>query len=246
MSKKRLLKQCRRTLAATVFVIMLVGNSIGQYTTTTDSLQPQKKQFCIDTTGPHIKVQSFILPAAFITLGAISVHNNFPISNSGVKNFRDRNFSGFHTSLDNYLQFVPTAVGYGMLIGSKEHRFWPYTKKVVLTEAIMLALVYPTKTWVAEIRPDSGSPNSFPSGHTAQAFASATVFADEFGQHRFWLQASAYTCATAVAALRVLNNRHYIGDVVAGAGFGILSAKLSSWIIEPHGRKVYYSSFQKL
>ncbi len=240
MSRKRRFQKCRHKLAATIIGVFLVCSSIGQYTTMPDSLQPGKQTVYTDTKEPPVTVKSFILPAALISLGAVSIHNNTPISNTGVKNFRDRNFPDFHTTLDNYLQLLPTAVGYGMMINNKEHRFWPYTKKVVLTEAVMLALVYPAKNWVGEKRPDSGTPNSFPSGHTAQAFASATVFADEFGRHRFWLQASAYTCATSVAVLRVLNNRHYAGDVIAGAGFGILSAKLSEWIIEPHGRKVYH------
>ena len=37
----------------------------------------------------------------------------------------------------------------------------------------------------------------------------------------------AYTIATSVAALRMINDKHWQSDVVAGAGFGILSAHLA-------------------
>lgn len=82
-------------------------------------------------------------------------------------------------------------------------------------------------------RPDTGDPSSFPSGHTAQAFASATIFSDAFAQHKPWLKATMYASAATVGALRILNNRHWASDVIAGAGFGILSAKLSELITQP-------------
>lgn len=45
----------------------------------------------------------------------------------------------------------------------------------------MLAIVYTLKNTVGEGRPDSGRRNSFPSGHTAQAFVAASFLAKEYG-----------------------------------------------------------------
>ncbi len=185
-----------------------------------------------------VTVKSFILPAALITTGALTSSGEF---DKKVKEKRDEHFSTFHTSIDNYLQFAPIVAGYGMLINNKQHSFWKYTEKVVLTEVMLNAMVQPIKHITKKPRPDTGEPTSFPSGHTTQAFAGATIFSDEFAQHNTWLAVSAYASATAVGVLRVLNDRHWASDVVAGAGFGILSAKLSELIINTYGKKRHSS-----
>ena len=190
----------------------------------------------------RVTYQSFILPAALITTGALDISDHFIIPDGAIKEERDEDFPHFHTTIDNYLQFAPMLAGYAMLVNNPQHRFWPYTEKVVLTEVMLNALVQPVKHITKEPRPDTGAPNSFPSGHTTEAFAGATIFCDEFAQHNTWLTVTAYTSATAVGALRVLNNRHWANDVIAGAGFGILSAKLSELIIEPHVKE-YHSSY---
>lgn len=70
-------------------------------------------------------------------------------------------------------------------------------------------------------RPD-GTPLSFPSGHSAAAFATASVLQSDFG----WkLGAPAYAVATWVAASRVQMKRHYVSDVVAGATVGLLAGR---------------------
>lgn len=180
--------------------------------------------------------KDFIMPAALITTGAFGISGEFIISNPEIKEERDEHFQGFHTSIDNYLQFAPIVTGYGMLINNKEHSFCTYTEKVVITELMVTVTVQATKRICHITRPD-GSLYSFPSGHTAQAFASAALFSDEFAQHKPWLAATAYTSATVVGVLRILNNKHWASDVVAGAGFGMLSAKASEWIADTYNRK---------
>ena len=41
-----------------------------------------------------------------------------------------------------------------------------------------------------------------------------------------------YAVATTVAIMRIYNNRHWLGDVCAGAGLGILSVTLVYWTLE--------------
>ena len=67
---------------------------------------------------------------------------------------------------------------------------------------------------------DGGS--SFPSGHSTQAWAVATVIANEY-KHRTAVQIAAYGVASAVSVARFTGHKHYISDVVAGSalGFGI-------------------------
>jgi membrane-associated phospholipid phosphatase len=70
-------------------------------------------------------------------------------------------------------------------------------------------------------RPD-GSSHSFPSGHAASAFATASVLQSELG----WKAGvPAYAAATWIAASRVQTDRHYLSDVIAGATLGILSGR---------------------
>jgi membrane-associated phospholipid phosphatase len=70
-------------------------------------------------------------------------------------------------------------------------------------------------------RPD-GTSLSFPSGHSASMFATATVLKSEFG----WKAGvPAYAAAAWVAASRVQGNRHYLSDVIAGATLGILAGR---------------------
>ena len=68
---------------------------------------------------------------------------------------------------------------------------------------------------------------SFPSGHTSNAFLGAHMAYKEFKDSSPILAYSGYAIAAFVAGSRLYNNRHWVADVVAGAGFGILSAPFS-------------------
>jgi membrane-associated phospholipid phosphatase len=70
-------------------------------------------------------------------------------------------------------------------------------------------------------RPD-GTTLSFPSGHTASAFATASVLHQELG----WKAGvPAYAVAAWIGASRMEGKRHYFSDVVAGATIGILAGR---------------------
>ena len=64
-------------------------------------------------------------------------------------------------------------------------------------------------------------------GHTANAFLGAHIAWKEFKDSSPVLAYSGYALATFVACSRLYNNRHWVADVVAGAGFGILSVELA-------------------
>lgn len=90
-----------------------------------------------------------------------------------------------------------------------------------------MASVFAVKSLTRETRPDGSDNLSFPSGHTAQAFLAASIVHNEFRDKSQWYGIGAYTIATSVGALRMINTKHWQSDVVAGAGFGILSAHLA-------------------
>jgi membrane-associated phospholipid phosphatase len=62
------------------------------------------------------------------------------------------------------------------------------------------------------------------SGHTATAFAIATVFAEQYKQTP-WVAIVSYTAATAVGASRVVLHKHWSSDVLVGALLGFACGK---------------------
>ncbi len=137
--------------------------------------------------------------------------------------------SGFRTHIDDYLQYAPIAAVYGLnLAGVKgKNDFANRTALLIKSEIIVGALTYTIKNVTSIQRPDTSTPNSFPSGHTAQAFAAATFMAKEYGHKSIWYSIGAYSVATSVGVMRVMNNRHWITDVLVGAGIGIFSTNLA-------------------
>jgi membrane-associated phospholipid phosphatase len=136
------------------------------------------------------------------------------------------------TTIDNYLQWAPAAAVYGLnLAGIKgEHNYIDATMIYGISNLIMASAVTIVKNNSHELRPDSSDYYSFPSGHTAEAFLSATFLFEEYKNVSVWYGISGYFVAGTVAYLRVYNNKHWLHDTVAGAGFGIASAELTYWL----------------
>lgn len=152
--------------------------------------------------------------------------------------FRSARFhfeKNFKSEIDNYTQFAPYAAIVGMkAFGYQGRSSWDrFVVSSIAANAVMALAINATKYSVKEMRPDNSSKNSFPSGHTATAFTAATILHKEYGLTRSpWFSVAGYGVATATGVMRVLNNRHWISDVVAGAGIGILSTELGYWIAD--------------
>ncbi len=88
--------------------------------------------------------------------------------------------------------------------------------------AILLAnvLVTPLKVGVGRERPDASNKLSFPSGHTANAFALTTVLTRRYGWR---LGLPLYTLAAFVPPARIEREKHYFSDVVGGAILGTVA-----------------------
>ena len=135
----------------------------------------------------------------------------------------------FKTGIDDYTQFFGPAMVVGLKLGGYEGRSdWPrLLASAGMSYAIMAGFVNVIKNTAKEMRPDGSTANSWPSGHTATAFVGATLLHKEYGLTRSpWWSVAGYGVATATGVMRVLNNRHWISDVMSGAGIGIMSTEL--------------------
>jgi membrane-associated phospholipid phosphatase len=66
-------------------------------------------------------------------------------------------------------------------------------------------------------RPNGSCCKSFPSGHTSHSFTIATIVNELYGNE---MGIAAYCLAVLVAASRINDNKHYLSDVLFGAGLG--------------------------
>lgn len=137
--------------------------------------------------------------------------------------------TNFKTGIDDYTQFFGPAVTVGLKLAGYEGRSdWPrLMASAAMSYGIMAAFVNGIKYTAKEMRPDGSTANSWPSGHTATAFVGASLLHKEYGLTRSpWFSVAGYGVATATGVMRVLNNRHWISDVMSGAGIGIMSTEM--------------------
>lgn len=175
------------------------------------------------STDYRFSARQLILPGALIATGAAFISNNWI---AGL----DRHIGGHDIKADSYLQYLPAAAYLGMGALGVECKHGIRDRLLAgATAAIALGVMTEgMKLCIDERRPDGSDSRSFPSGHAAKAFAGAELIRLEYGT---WYAIGAYSVATAVAVLRVCNSRHRLNDVVAGAGIGILSARIGYWML---------------
>ncbi|MBW3127151.1 phosphatase PAP2 family protein [Hymenobacter profundi] len=169
-----------------------------------------------------------VVPAVLIGYGISTIHGHGFYSSYDAKSDINHLFGpGRHTHVDDFLQFAPYLELGGVLLAGVESRNDRVNLGLVIlkSELIMVSSVFIVKYATNIDRPD-GTPTAFPSGHTAQAFLAASILHTELRDKSQWYGIGAYTLASGVAALRMINDKHWESDVVAGAGFGILSAHL--------------------
>ena len=170
---------------------------------------------------------NYIIPAVFISYGALAqVVNPLQQFDSYIDNKVSRHFN--RRRFDDYIQYAPLVAAYSIdMMGIKsKHNFRDKTFVVVASHIIMGGSVQAVKMATGVERPDGGSLHSFPSGHTAMAFTGAHILFKEYRERSPWIGIAGYATATTVGTMRVLNRRHWVSDVVAGAGIGILSAEI--------------------
>lgn len=129
---------------------------------------------------------------------------------------------------DDYLQYSPAFLMLGLKVAGVESRssWGRMTVSGALSGAMMAIMVNSVKRTVGVNRPYSNSNSSMPSGHTATAFMAASLLHKEYGMVSPWYSIAGYSLATTAGVMRVINNQHWMSDVLVGAGIGILGTEI--------------------
>lgn len=187
---------------------------------------------------PSIQKEKFpltgmIIPTAMVTYGIIALHStSLQNINEDIKQNVWTNKPHKQLHMDTYLMFVPGATAFALEAFGVKGKYNLRDKAMIylMSNIFVNGTVYPLKKGSHSIRPDGSNFNSFPSGHTAEVFASAEFLRKEYKNVSIWYGVAGYAVATATGYLRMYNNKHWFSDVVAGAGIGIASTKLAYWI----------------
>jgi membrane-associated phospholipid phosphatase len=224
--------KCLNVSLAVIF--LLIGNlsATAQFNNKPNPEKSLSFRSATSTKPPFFKSRGFqkaiAVPLLLTAAGLFSLTDNDILNKHDVQEERNEWIPNYHNNTDDYLQYAPIAAVYGLnAFGIKgKNSFGNRTALLIKSELLVGALTYSLKKITAVPRPDTGQPTSFPSGHTAQAFAAATFMAKEYGNKSIWYSIGAYTVATSIAAMRVMNNRHWMSDVLVGAGIGIFSTNI--------------------
>ena len=183
----------------------------------------------------YLKPAALIIPGTFILYGCLKS----PVG--GIQRIDDdimasvkKNYPDFYTKADDYLAWAPSASIYLMdaLHVKTRHSF---TEHLILDAGSMIVaggigLVMRKISGSMDVYNTQGT--KFPSGHTTNAFRAAEIFHQELKGSSPALSYSGYLVATTVGVLRIYNKGHLLTEVLAGAGLGILSTKLTYWVFE--------------
>lgn len=191
-----------------------------------------KAQYSPKTTMSHPKLEALTSSGKFRIIAASA-----PLIVGGLLAKKaDRDFRGlrneywpaFENHADDYLQYAPLMLTVGLkACGVESRNSWGrMAASVAMSHALMTGAVSAFKYGTEVMRPDGTTRNSFPSGHTATAFMSATILTREYGHKTPLVGIGAYATAASTGFMRMANNRHWLSDVLTGAGLGILTAEL--------------------
>lgn len=183
-----------------------------------------------------LSLRAIVIPSAMIAYGA------FTLSNKDLKNlnltirekvWEDRNNGhGKKLPIDDFTIVAPAVAVYALnLTGVKgKSNFIDRSLIYGMSNLIGTGIVKGVKNMALVMRPDSSNRLSFPSGHTTKAFIAAEFLRQEYKGVSPWYGIAGYAVAAGTGFLRMYNNKHWLNDVIAGAGVGILSTRVSYWL----------------
>jgi hypothetical protein len=222
-----------------VFGLLYIAMAANAQQAVTDSIVTDTTK----TANIKFNYKQLIIPAVLIGYGVIGISNDQLLSFNMQMHNEVKEDVGEKFTADDFSQYAPAASVYALnLFGVKgKNNFRDRTTIMATSYIIMTGTVLGLKSLVHEERPDGSSNNSFPSGHTATAFAGAEFLWQEYKDVSVWYGIAGYAVATGTGLLRVYNDRHWLTDIAAGAGIGILSTKVAYWM-SPYIQKTIFGT----
>lgn len=228
----------KKIIAFILLTILQMQNIYGQVP---DTIMESRETTQQPDREYHFNCGQLVIPTVMIGTGVLGLTSDWVESkNHTLKDHLVGDWQHHKIKVDGYTQYLPVASVYALnLCGIKgEHSLREYTVIAVTSLVLSSATTEILKRSVYEQRPDETDNRSFPSGHTAVAFMGAELLRHEYRNVSPWIGVAGYAVATGTGFLRIYNNRHWLTDVIAGAGIGILSAKASYWLFPYIGRKL--------
>ncbi|MDH8702684.1 hypothetical protein M2138_002052 [Dysgonomonadaceae bacterium PH5-43] len=179
-------------------------------------------------------LKEFIVPVSLITAGVIATSTN----NNDIISW-DRSGKQYKDSSWEYVMFAGVAgsmFAFDTFIKA-EHNAFDQSALLLLSAGLSAGSAYIIKESYNSERPDGGL-NSFPSGHTTVGFMVAHILNKEFRNSNKWIAYGGYAIASAVGISRIARNKHWVCDVLTGAGLGILGTELAYLIYFPIRNKI--------
>jgi membrane-associated phospholipid phosphatase len=183
----------------------------------------------------YFKPVTLIIPGTFLAYGALkpAVSGIRQLDNDIMAQVK-KNYPVFHTNAEEYLMWVPSASLYLMdaFKVKTKHSFQEHLLLDAGSIIVTGGIGYVMRKVTGNIKEYNTQGTKFPSGHTANAFRGAEILHQELKDSHKIISYSGYLVATTVGVLRIYNKNHLLTEVLAGAGLGILSAKLTYWIFD--------------
>jgi hypothetical protein len=192
--------------------------------------------------------KQLIIPSVLIGYGVIGIGSDQLKSlNSEIKEEVNEHIDKKIT-IDDFSQYAPAVSVYVLnAFGDKGKNNLKDRSIILASSYLMMSITVLALKDITKVeRPDGSSNNSFPSGHTATAFSGAEFLWQEYKDKSIWYGISGYIVATGTGVFRIVNNRHWFTDVVAGAGIGILSTKVAYWIYPYVNNKIFTHKEKKV
>ena len=181
----------------------------------------------------------FIIPTGLIAYGALAKYNNsLKEMDQEIHEEIDLNISkGIH--IDDYLRYVPSVAVYGLhLMGVESKNNYRDQTFIMLTSHIITDFTVGKMKKLTDIRRPDGGTGSFPSSHSSFAFVGAHIMFKEYHETSTWIGFAGYLTAATTGAMRLINQKHWLSDVLTGAGVAILSVEISYLLLPVFHRAI--------
>jgi membrane-associated phospholipid phosphatase len=183
----------------------------------------------------YLKPTALIVPGTFLIYSGLKPFiDAIPKLDNKIMSSVRENYPDFHTNAADYLMWMPTASLYAMdaLKVKTKHNFKEHLILDAGSILITGGLGYGMRIISKKMKVYNAEDTKFPSGHAANAFRGAEILHQELKEQHPILSYSGYVVATGVGILRIYNKNHLFTEVLAGAGLGIISTKLTYWVFD--------------